>query len=545
MKTHIKISKNSQPVNSVNKPMQQKSITGVLQAYKKQTIQRMESEEEKPLQRKAVNRTGLPDNLKSGIEQLSGLSMDHVRVHYNSDKPAQLQASAYTQGSDIHVAPGQERHLPHEAWHAVQQMQGRVQPTTQLKGFHINDSSSLEREADVMGERAINRENLSRNVESMLSFSSQQKSNNTKCFQLVRPVGQVLNDANHCRVFSSREYKKEFINNIGHFDLHYKPKNKKISITLPVYFLNDRDSKKRMEPLDMEKTTVSGMSSKRKRFFKENIENMWSNKYKIKTDINGSPIETNHWNGLNDIDVFISVKETFLKSSAYFKITQNDIQYRSFVYKDTQNKGTVTLSKDAYLSSLKNRNARPSKQISGRYNRGELWRFNAYAHEAGHMLGLGDEYVISNYRVPDSGIGLIEDDGSVRNENTPGHFFQYKNNWYCFNNNRYLYLWGGTRNGTEIWLPQNSAIPGTKASHYDLTSAILGINYAKDEAIMKPNTGIVTDNNSLMNTGSTVKKHHYVTFVEALVQAIREKSIYSTDPCVSAPNQISDWTIKD
>ncbi|MFN7896939.1 MAG: DUF4157 domain-containing protein, partial [Cyanobacteriota bacterium] len=64
-----------------------------------------------------TNNTGLPDQLKSGIESLSGLSMDHVRVHYNSSQPAQLNALAYAQGSDIHLAPGQERHLPHEAWH--------------------------------------------------------------------------------------------------------------------------------------------------------------------------------------------------------------------------------------------------------------------------------------------------------------------------------------------------------------------------------------------------------------------------------------------
>src|SRR5260221_7406431 len=77
------------------------------------------------------NNTGLPDNLKSGIESLSGMSVDAVRVHYHSSQPAQLNALAYTQGSDIHVAPGQEQHLPHEAWHVVQQAQGRVKPTMQ------------------------------------------------------------------------------------------------------------------------------------------------------------------------------------------------------------------------------------------------------------------------------------------------------------------------------------------------------------------------------------------------------------------------------
>lgn len=103
-----------------------------------------------------ANNTGLPDNLKAGIESLSGISMDNVRVHYNSSQPAQLQAHAYAQGTDIHVAPGQEKHLPHEAWHVVQQAQGRVRPTMQMKGgVPVNDDAGLEREADVMGEKAL------------------------------------------------------------------------------------------------------------------------------------------------------------------------------------------------------------------------------------------------------------------------------------------------------------------------------------------------------------------------------------------------------
>ena len=101
------------------------------------------------------NNTGLPNNLKIGIENLSGIAMDDVKVHYNSSKPRELRALAYTQGTDIHVAPGQEKHLPHEAWHVVQQKQGRVKPTLQMKGARINDDGSLEREADVMGSTAM------------------------------------------------------------------------------------------------------------------------------------------------------------------------------------------------------------------------------------------------------------------------------------------------------------------------------------------------------------------------------------------------------
>ncbi|MNU51656.1 hypothetical protein D3C71_406500 [compost metagenome] len=148
----------------------------ILQAYKKGTAQlqaapeeeeavqakfetaqlaELGEEDEEPVQRQE-NKTGLPDNLKSGVENLSGHSLDDVKVHYGSSKPAELQAHAYAQGTDIHVAPGQEKHLPHEAWHVAQQKQGRVQPTRQLKGkTNINDDAGLEKEADVMGAKAL------------------------------------------------------------------------------------------------------------------------------------------------------------------------------------------------------------------------------------------------------------------------------------------------------------------------------------------------------------------------------------------------------
>ncbi len=101
------------------------------------------------------NRTGIPVPLKEGLEQLSGFDLSDVRVHYNSAKPAQLNALAYTQGQNIEVGPGQERHLPHEGWHVVQQKQGRVRATMQTRGASINDDPALEREADRMGERAV------------------------------------------------------------------------------------------------------------------------------------------------------------------------------------------------------------------------------------------------------------------------------------------------------------------------------------------------------------------------------------------------------
>ena len=163
MKTHQPVPKPHSPYPTRHSPERntalQKAAAGSASSQQLAQLQMManSSAPTQRLQRMAPpkqNSTGLPDALKSGIENLSGMSMDHVRVHRNSAKPAQLQAHAYAQGSDIHLGPGQERHLPHEAWHVVQQAQGRVKPTMQMKGIGVNDDAGLEQEADVMGAKA-------------------------------------------------------------------------------------------------------------------------------------------------------------------------------------------------------------------------------------------------------------------------------------------------------------------------------------------------------------------------------------------------------
>jgi len=104
---------------------------------------------------KKQNKASLPGKLKAGIENLSGCSMDDVIVHFNTVKPEQLKARAFAQGTNIHIAPGQEKHLTHEAWHVVQQEQSRMQPPVQLKDNPIiNDDKWLEKEADDMGAKA-------------------------------------------------------------------------------------------------------------------------------------------------------------------------------------------------------------------------------------------------------------------------------------------------------------------------------------------------------------------------------------------------------
>jgi hypothetical protein len=98
---------------------------------------------------------GLPDNLKTGIENLSGCAMDDVKVHYNSATPAQLDGRTSAQGAAIHTAAVHETHLPREAWHVVQQKQGRLQSTIQKSGVVVNNDAALEKEADEMGIKHI------------------------------------------------------------------------------------------------------------------------------------------------------------------------------------------------------------------------------------------------------------------------------------------------------------------------------------------------------------------------------------------------------
>jgi len=101
------------------------------------------------------NPSGLPAPLRAGIEALSGEDLSDVQVRIHSDQPARLDALAFARGNEIHLAPGQERQLPHEAWHVVQQRQGRVRATGQTAGEAINDDPALEAEADRMGTTAL------------------------------------------------------------------------------------------------------------------------------------------------------------------------------------------------------------------------------------------------------------------------------------------------------------------------------------------------------------------------------------------------------
>ncbi len=170
---------NAEPAAS--RILQQKTTAGSLQledgrglasqqAGLAEAIQRMDDDEDEllqgkfdPLQQKEVpNETGIPDEVKTSMETSFGTDFSGVRVHPDSSKAPEVGAVAYTQGTDIHFAPGQfkpdtvagRQLLGHELTHVVQQAEGRVQPTTEINGMPVNDDVSLETEADERGYQA-------------------------------------------------------------------------------------------------------------------------------------------------------------------------------------------------------------------------------------------------------------------------------------------------------------------------------------------------------------------------------------------------------
>ncbi len=157
---------------------------------KKEASETKNNEQKTPLQMKkdddntAASSSGMQHNLQAGLEKLSGVDLSDVKVHQNSDKPQQVGALAYTQGNDIHIAPGQEKHLPHEGWHAVQQKQGRVKPTLQMKsGEKVNDDEGLEKEADVIGRKLTDESRSYTNVQQSGLNVTQPELNKEKIIQ--------------------------------------------------------------------------------------------------------------------------------------------------------------------------------------------------------------------------------------------------------------------------------------------------------------------------------------------------------------------------
>lgn len=139
-------------------------MQGKFAAQRQEDEDLMQGKFHQPVQRQSKGDTGVPDTVMGKMENAFQADFSDVKVHPNSANAPGVGAVAYTQGSDIHFAPGQfkpdtsqgRQLLGHELTHVVQQREGKVQPTTEVNGMPVNDSPSLEKEADDMGSKVNN-----------------------------------------------------------------------------------------------------------------------------------------------------------------------------------------------------------------------------------------------------------------------------------------------------------------------------------------------------------------------------------------------------
>ncbi len=118
-----------------------------------------------PIQTKPAGQNGLPADLNSKLQGTLNSDFSDVKIHQDAQSATDVGALAYTQGNDVHFAPGQydphsskgQELIGHELTHVVQQRQGRVRPTTQAKGLPVNDDPGLEAEADDRGRAVVQR----------------------------------------------------------------------------------------------------------------------------------------------------------------------------------------------------------------------------------------------------------------------------------------------------------------------------------------------------------------------------------------------------
>jgi ribosomal protein S18 acetylase RimI-like enzyme len=102
----------------------------------------------------------IPPDVRKKMESFFGASFGEVRIHVGPHASA-IGALAFTQGTDIHFAPGQynpmtpqgQQILGHELAHVLQQRSGRVRNPFG-SGVAVVQDHALEAEADRLGHRA-------------------------------------------------------------------------------------------------------------------------------------------------------------------------------------------------------------------------------------------------------------------------------------------------------------------------------------------------------------------------------------------------------
>ncbi len=319
--------------------------------------------------------TSMPEDVQAKMENSFGTSFGGVNIHQNDESATQMGALAYTQGNNVHFAPGQynpssqkgQELLGHELTHVVQQREGRVQPTKQGKGMSVNDSPALEHEADVMGKKA---------AEGKRGDFDQSQQQNTERTAIQRKTPQEK-----VKEFQSKTYSKENFSpstGSGLFDVSLNPKNGRLEVKVNVAF----------SFVDGNVTKFTGLTGQ---------SHLWSDTEKAKWKKDFITLIEGRWGGnyhfinssLPGMNIYVDVEVEEVATDWHYQLNVTKIPKGSF-------KGSsIAHYVDSSGNALKQKNKHYGTLDSEDLNwadKGATEKQKGAIHEFGHMIGLGDEY---------------------------------------------------------------------------------------------------------------------------------------------------------
>lgn len=184
---------------------QQKQAENAASANKSNLVVQPKLTVNTPIQKKQENGGNLPDDIQMKMENSFGVDFSNVKVHQSSMSAKDLDAVAYTQGNEIHFAPGYDpysskgqEYLGHELSHVVQQNAGIVGTTHQELGFNVNADMGFERQADSAGKKAASGQRVDMGINSAIksnNLSIQKKSTPIQLLRLL-PAGAPIFELN-------------------------------------------------------------------------------------------------------------------------------------------------------------------------------------------------------------------------------------------------------------------------------------------------------------------------------------------------------------
>lgn len=321
--------------------------------------------------------TSMPEAVQAKMENSFGTSFQDVNIQQNDTSANHMGALAYTQGTDIHFAPGQynpdtrngQELLGHELTHVVQQKQGRVTETKQSKGVSVNDSPSLEQEADDMGRKAANGQvtGIGKIAPSGISETVQKKTPQEKI-----------------KEFQSKTYSQTNFSpstGSGLFDVSLNPINGRLEVKVKVNMNYIDGSAASFTGLTGQSATwTDAEKTKWTNDFIALLEGRWGGKYHF---INPS---------LPGVTAYVDVEIEEVTSDWHYQLNVTKIPKGD--WKGSSISHYIDASGNALKQNNKHYGTLDSEDLSWS-DKGTSEKQKGAVHEFGHMIGLGDEYADS------------------------------------------------------------------------------------------------------------------------------------------------------